>query len=423
MKRVIALFLVVMTMFCFSGCDYIFGETNTLLKAPTPQGEFEDIGKAIKAANIAKNYTLKSARRGFYRSSFIIRDVNSDGIEDAIAFFSYEQQNTQELHMVMLNLVKDEWQIVSDTLLRGTDIEKVEFGDFDNNGTDEMVVATNIYGSPELRLSLYNISSTLPVELYEGAYSDFVITDMNKNDKDDLMIINVDSLENTATCKMLTLASGAIKQTSMVAINTAAVSVTNVHVSSVDGNKCLYIDAKTASNTYFTDLVYYKDGKLIAPIAKEVLTTRYENTTCSDIDGDGVLEIPTSTVLPGEQVNALSLTEWYNYSGLKFITRERSVVSKSGGYRLKIDDSWIGKFTCKATDFDGIDFYEYNEKVAKKLFSIKAVNKQKVEDGFNDWSIIDTSGEVVYILKIHKKGKLNISKSKIRKNTIVSTKE
>ena len=423
MKKILTLCLTIILAFTFSGCDYIFGEANTILNAPTPQGEFENIGKAIKAANLAKNYTLKSARRGNYRSSFIIRDINSDGTDDAVAFFSSEQRNAQELHMVMLGSVNEEWEIVSDTVLRGTDIEKVEFGDFNSDGTAEMVVATNIYGSPELRLSLYNISSTIPVEIYEGAYTDFVITDMDENDKDDLMIINVDSLENTATAKMLTLNDGSIKQTSMVAINTAATEITNIGISTVDGNQCLYIDAKTAGNTYFTDLVYYKDGKLIAPLSKEVLTTRYENTRSLDIDGDGILEIPTSTVLPGDETKALSLTEWYKYSTHKFITCERSVVSESGGYRLKLDDSWIGKFTCMKGDFDGIDFYEYNEKVGKKLFSIKAVNKQKVEDSFDDWSIIDTSGEVVYIMKIYKKGKLNITKSNIRKNTIISTKE
>ena len=423
MKRLITLCLVVILMFCLSGCNYIFGDTNNILKAPTPQGEFEDIGKAIKAANIVGNYTLKSARRGNYRSSFIIRDINLDGTDEAIAFFSSDSKNSEELHMVMLHSLKNEWEIMSDTVLHGTDIEKVEFGDFNLDGAHELAIATNIYGSPELRLSLYNISSTIPVQIYEDAYTDFAIMDIDENGKDDLMLIKLDTSGKTAVCKMLSFVDGSIKQVSSVDINTSISEIEKISVSTIDRKPAMFIDAKTTQNTYFTDLVYFGGKTLIAPISKELLTTRYENTVCSDIDGDAELEIPTSTVLPGDSKNALSLTEWYKYKGGKFESRERSVVSKSLAYRLKINDKWLGKFTCLSSDFDGIDFYEYDGKLKKKLFSIKAVNKEKLDESFDDWSVIDTSGELVYITKVHSKQKLGITKNDIDKNTIISKRE
>lgn len=413
MKRLLALCLIIVMCFALTGCDHIFGEANTLLKAPTPEGEYQKISAAIKASKISGNYSLKSAKRGNHRSSFII----VDGTDNALAFFSTEANDAEELHMVLLTETENEWKIISDTVLNGTDIEKLEFADFNGDGLDEVLIATNIYGSPELRLSVYDISAKIPIELFEGAYTEFLATTVLDETNDYLIIINLDTLEGTAECNLLTLNEGSLKLLSSVQINPAISAVTKISTTKVDGKAAIYIDAKSTQGTYFTEVVYYDKG-LVAPLSNDILTSRYENTISSDIDQDGVLEIPTSTVLPGDK-NALNLTEWYKYTGGKLVSCERSVLSASGGYRLTIQNEWQGKFTCVANEFDGLDFYEYGKLKGEKLFSIRVVTKEKQKNEFKDWSIIDKTNDAYYIVKVHIKNSLNISEQTVIQNVVI----
>lgn len=409
----------------FGGCSFFSGQSDNLLASPRPSGDLSGIQKALNR-ELGSSFVLKYAKSGDYRSAYIVKDFDGDGESEAIAFYGVTDQKEEELHMTVIQNENGSWKIASDSKLGGTDIERVEFGDMNGDGVEEAVVAWSIYGSPETRLTVFDLGSTLPVELFEGSYTDFCVYDLNGDRCAELTVLSLDTIEKTASCSFFVYEKGNLHKTSTVAIDKSITSVKAIHKSSADGKPALYIDAYQDAGKLFTEVVVLEDGKLKAPLfdrsqQSSLITLRYQELTCGDADGDGNIEIPCSTVLPNGSTaadNALCLTEWKQYEKGTLTVRERSVVSKSLQYKFKIDKSWLGAFGCVATQKnDGIDFYDYNSKsgFSGRIFRLCAVNAETYSsEDFADWFILTQDYKKVYLAQITGQSeKLKISRSVI----------
>ena len=176
----------------------------------------------------------------------------------------------------------------------------------------------------------------------------------------------------------------------------------------------------------YTEIVTSQDGKLLAPLSRQggkpaVITGRYYPLLCSDLNGDGTIEIPCMTVLPngGNSEGTLGLTEWKTYKKGQLTTLETSVVSKLMQYKIKIDKNF-GSFSCvhPGSD-DGIDLYTYDTKkgLDQKVLSIIAISEENYkESDFKDMFKIGSNEKMVFLAKIHlKDNPLGITKKVAKK--------
>ncbi len=411
MKRLVALILAVLVAMCFSGCNYLLGESENLLQAPKPDATLQSIQKALKVADIKAGYTLKAAKSGSYRSAYITKDINGNGLSEAVVFYAVSEGTKETLNFSLLKSKGDEWQVMASTVLGGTDIERVDFGDFNGDGTDELVIAWNIYGAPETRLSVFNLNDLKPVGIFEERYTDFCVYDMDTNDCDDLLIFTIDSIEKIAQCSMYSLSEKGFVEQSAVRTDKKATGYKNIRKSAVDGKPALFVDCTLTDGELFTELITFNSGKLQAPLYEQsgqssLATKRNQNILCGDADGDGVVEIPYGTVLPSgdDKHNALNLIEWRQFVWGQLVLKERCVVSKAQQYKFIISEDWLGSFACSASEYDGIDFYEIATKGKGELvFSLKAISTETYDaEDFKDWFLIEQNYKTVYIAKINK---------------------
>ncbi len=413
-------------VFGLSGCDFMLGETDSLLRSPEPLGEHAEISKALEST-VGKKFVLKSPKYGDWRTAFVVRDMDGDEVDEALAFYSLDTDGVAELHMSIIGGDNGDWKVLGDLQLGGTDVERIDFGDLDGDGAEEVAVAWSIYGAPETRLTVLSPNEETPVPLYEGSYTDFCIYDMTESEGDELMVFVTDLNDKTTRCSLLYGEGGKLNEGGAALLSSSIATVRKFHKTELDGKPTVYIDATTADGGYFTEIVTVEGDKLSAPMAQSggkanVITGRYQPINCGDVNGDNSLEIPCMTVLPngGNSDGTLYLTEWKEYRDGRLTTVEKSVVSKLMQYKIKVDSGWQGKFSCVYTgENDGTDLYIYNAKkgLGDKVLSVIAVPKEGFDiENHQGMFIIDENSKTVYLGRLYNdKNSLGITRSEVKK--------
>lgn len=425
MKRLVCLALcLIICALSFSGCNFMLGETDSLLRSPEPQGELGEISDALKSA-VGKKFTLKTPKSGEWRTAFVMKDIDGDETDEALAFYATVTDDGSDLHLSVINDEKGDWKVQSDFILGGTDIERIEFGDLDGDGACEVAVAWSIYGAPETRLTVLSPSKKENFTMYEGSYTDFCIFDAAPSAGDELFLLTTDIHDKITRCSMF-YGEEKLQETGSVALSGNVSSVKKFHTTEIAGASALLIDAMTPEGGYFTEIVTINGNTLTTPLSvgggkANVITGRYQPLNCGDVNGDKTPEIPCMTVLPngGNSDGTLYLTEWKSYKEGKLVTAEKSVVSKLMQYKIKVDPDWQGRFTCVYSgENDGLDLYTYGAKkgLGKKILSLWAVpknNLKKSED--KDAFIIEENDKTVYLGKIHiKDNALSITENSVK---------
>ena len=83
----------------FSGCSFRLSGINELLKPPKPYGTNDELQAAFEES-VGGDVVFKAPVSGEFRSSFIVKDIDGDGSDEAIAFYSESSADTS----VMISL-------------------------------------------------------------------------------------------------------------------------------------------------------------------------------------------------------------------------------------------------------------------------------------------------------------------------------
>ena len=130
---------------------------------------------------------------------------------------------------------------------------------------------------------------------------------------------------------------------------------------------------------------------------------------CSDVNGDRIVEIPSTVLMPGYQEldpEAMYYTDWLVYAEDGFTVTETTFINASDGYRLTVPESWKEAVSAKfIMDQNEVKFYLNNPsgKEGEDLLQIRTVQRSDVEQtglkqGFFRLSSV---GQITYMAKIN----------------------
>ena len=123
MKKILLFVASAILALAFSGCNVFETDTEALMKPPVFSEEQEKLNAALTEV-IGESYILKYPKNGEMNSAFIFRDLDSDGTEEAMAFYSLLGESTR------INILKkenEEWVSVYEAAGFYGDIESVDF--------------------------------------------------------------------------------------------------------------------------------------------------------------------------------------------------------------------------------------------------------------------------------------------------------
>lgn len=352
------LLLAMALLLCFGGCSM---DVDSFLKPPMAHGEQQQIQAALEtylrdSGRSSARYTLQYPSVGKHTAAFVVCDAAGRPVADssreaamALAFYSLSA-GTEETHINFLRCSGEEWISVGDVTGYGSDILQVGFGDLDGDGMAELFTGWNTYSSREHRLVVFSMGDALTELETELLYTQMYIGDMMSNGRDSLLLFR-SGASNSVTAELHTMNEQGLYSVGRTTVDSLIQQYGDMTLCELyDGIRGLYVDVIKTSGEMCTELLYYDGSALQAPFYDAVTgechaTLRDARIPARDIDGDGVMEIPTCKRLTGsnEEQSLPSyayLTAWrsWDFTQQKWGKALFTVVNTADGYAVTLDE-------------------------------------------------------------------------------------
>ena len=411
----------ILSIAALTGCQ---ATIENLLTAPKLTQEQSEIYQALINSS-GSSIKLKYPRGGEYRSAFVLQDIDSDGTQEALVF--YESQSVQSgesaLRLKVLDNFKGSWEAVYDLACVGSEVDSISFASLGDDSTTEILVCYSMLNQSEKTLSVLNYSDGLISELYSGSYSCMEV--------------------------IFTKREGTFRKLSEVHLSGIAAEYVSVSKGMLDGDvTALFLDYGRGAGQYSTDVLYCRNGAVYAPLntvtnadgSQGNIISRFTNDYMTDIrsidiDGDGAVEIPSMTPLPGYETlmrsEQLCAVEWYTVENNRYSRKYYSYYSSKYNFVLLFPSRWQGVVSAVLNTQDNeIVFISYDPEKkftvdkTTELMRIRTIAKDDTEALVNskDYRMIGESDESIICIKEttgYLTGKLALTESELQNSLIV----
>ncbi len=394
MVRKIGLAAVIMALvLTLCGCDFVKTDMAELFSPPTLTGDFKYISKIIEKT-AGSGYTLKYPVRGEHRSAVVQYDIDGDGKNEAFAFYSKVEGDVTTMTVQLVRDEKGKWIDGGTQTIIASGVDMVQFCDLDNNGVSEILVGWQIYGSSEMQLAVYGYNNNTFVQRLLQKYTTFITCDLNGDQKSGVLIIDINTTEQHNTAALYALDDEGVIQTGICELDSKLQSIGNPIVSELsNGRNAVYLDAVKGMGAV-TEVLIEDKGGLSNPLfdveARENLRTlRSSSFSVTDINNDGILEIPVQENIPSVANDALAeklyLTNWCSFDGENLTVQTTTMINVNDGYYFTIPTKWRNRIAVlKDTENRIREIYLYDFKqsvIGESLICIRAFNKKNWEAG------------------------------------------
>lgn len=402
-SKVIRLLSVLLILSMLCSCDTsLMSIDGKLMRPPYPVGDGKKIQEQL-TKNLG-NVILKYPKNGDYRSAIIQTDLTGDGQNESIVF--YRKDETSLISLAILKQVNGQWQLAATKESDGGEVERVMFGDVNNDNIKEIIVGWTIYSSGANIISAYSFDNTSinTIEVREFseslsnnisvAYTDMQIYDFDDDGSDEIIASYINSSELTTTAKLIEYHEGIDNASTMSVTDTASLDghvlyYTEAKVSRLTDDKIygVVLDGVKDNSASITEYIYWDavKGDLVTPFynAEEqaaTQTVRNISITSRDIDSDGIVDIPVTEYMPGYDelsVRPIYLTTWYSFDNddYSLIRKKKTFINTSESYCITWQSSWEGLVTCRLDEKNRIVYFYHYQKdrfaYSDEIFRIK----------------------------------------------------
>lgn len=417
MTRKIIIILICLTL-SFSSCSLSVGIDSALQPPKLDESQIA-IHKAM-TDSLTGTFRLKYPKEGDYLSAFIIKDIDGDGSSEALVFYEPTSVVAEDVSL-RLNVLTQEngvWRSVYDYATEGTEVEKVVISSLGpKTETLRIAIGYTTINQSEKLLEIYTFSDNELKISRRETYSYFNVYDIDSDKQNELLIISSKTATSPALLRCLKYDSGKYYE-SNIPLGENEISPANVLFEYNGSETLLYLDMNIAAGTIqteiysfnngqFMDLIAYTNEPNIDPIAEKARTIRPSGYLSSDINKDGIIEIPVIGAFPGYQKEntPLPLIEWtiFKYGTLtKTFTGYYSLQDKLA---FVIPYEFYEKITVKPqTIKDEIVFYEYNESIEKTrnvlMYLSVATDKNVADKTRAGYKLLKEVGKSYYMVKL-----------------------
>lgn len=416
MKKKSFLSMILLLALLLTGCS-LGGDMSTMLTPPTMSVGRETLTKAIKSA-IGEGYELVYPQAGSYRTGIISEDLNGDGQTEAICFYQ-PTKSGGKLSFLAMESRGESWVLMGKGESEAASVGRVAFGDLDGDGTSEIVVGWQYLTDTDGSYDVYSFADGKAVSQHTGLYTRFVVME---GTPDGLLVMSRNSSTKSVTASLVGLTEGKIGLVNTVAMYGKATDYLAITpAKTAEGMQAVYVDEQLENGQTFTEvLAVDAQGRLTNELLAQpdVSTLRYTAITCRDIDGDGVLEIPTEEALPSYIRNGveenLYLIHWNSFDGTTLTPISQSFIDITEKFSLDYPDDWYGKVTVTRPE-SGNRSFTFKTMKGEELFTIRvyALTEYSDELGRAGWLKLYGDSDHVYTVFCNENNSMGINYQRV----------
>lgn len=369
----------VILLSCLTGC---FQPVDDLYHLPEQSLEYEQLmGQvtAVRSALELSNPGVEYANiiSGENSSTIQLQNLGqNEEMDTAITFFRVPgSENPMKIVIFSLNV---EGNYVPSCIIegQGTSILSVDFADINGIGKKEILInwqnnVLEVYSLDYIpqyeHTDAVSLVKNMPeaTRLLSTTHNNYALTDLNRDDMMDISIVRLDIAGANSYVELLYWNEGALETHSIAPLSAGMMSLSSLRMNYVTGEvPALYVSANLVDGTRVTDIILLSQDRLsnvtLDPeTGVSTQTVRdYQDIGPSDINSDGILEIPTAYPLPTYTTEdtvpaptSFWLLEWaqYNSRGTSshVFTTYHNVVD---GWYLIIPDHWRNQISVSRDD-------------------------------------------------------------------------
>lgn len=405
-----------------TGCTSLSLSVDNLLAAPKLTDEQTEIHEAL-IDSVGSNITLKYPRNGDNRSAFVVADIDDEDTDEAIVFYEYSGTDGSEdgLRVNLLDRNEDgEWYSVKEVAGAGTEIDKVILTKVSGiKGTCVLVGYQTLTGD-EKTLEIYSYKDGELQRIGSDNYSLLETIDLNSDGANELVSVRKTTNPETglvsAKASLLELKDGEITAGQSTEMCDNVASYLRARAAKVSGGRsALYVDSINADGNMQTEIIYYRYSALQNPMQLRSekllpLCTRPSGYYSVDIDGDGLIEIPSTRVmlgyesaLPEEQVLSTSWSIYVDFYELE--VKYSGYYSVPDGYAMMFPARWSDMVTVKKDSATGeAVFYKYEGDINAEMTELMRIAVEAKPDSqdyiYDGYQVIKSIGQLDYLVKL-----------------------
>ena len=284
-----------------------------LLSLPRLPEEYVGLQKLYDEI-LAEGAAYVSAKSGANRQSVQLADFDSDGENEVVSFF----KNADGTFSVYIHKKFDETYFeIGKADGVGKNIRSVDYINMNAMGELALLVTWDLEDSLQSALSVYSVHDGEMQNVLDLQYLSYYVTDMDLDAQDDIIAVSRDSGEQFNSVAMYSFDGSKCEVKGKTQLSIESDKVVNMVAGlTTSGKRAVYIDSSTLESEYVTDIIYCQnDGALMnesidTESGSANVTKRHINVYSSDIDNDGIVEVPLAKMFTGYTDPLSSDTRW-----------------------------------------------------------------------------------------------------------------
>ncbi len=399
------IYCVLLSALLLSSCG-LTGSVEQLLVPPTVSEEQSEVYDAL-ADDTGSGITLVYPRTGEHRGAFIFADTDGDGTDEAFAF--YRNSSSPNVRVNLLKKNDRGWHSVYDHSGPGTGVEEVFFTDYGGDNT-YMCIGFSSPAQHDKVFTVYSVENDMMTALFSEVYNMLINVDINLDGGEDTVLINSATEDHSAYALLIAdkKDGSGVRSVSGTVMRSNGVEQINAVAGGISGGAAAIFVDSNVSGGISTEVLYCVEGSLRNPAVLDdssipALTLRRSGLS-QDIDGDGVVEIPTLTPFPGyRDSDGQNMTIWNEFENYTLSKKYTSLYMPSQGYCFMLPVRWQGLVTVKTDASSGEKvFCKFNSSLSEsrmelmRIISVDAASKNEyLEKGYTVAAETDTRSIMV----------------------------
>lgn len=346
-KRLLLLFPLLLLL---TGC--IIRSPEELYALPQQSADYDDLQAAISEI-MPDGVQYSSPVSGTNRQPVQMADLDGDGQNEAVVFL--KTSGEMPLKAYIFDRIGRSYQNVFVIEGDGSAFAQVEYAQIDGEGGAEIVIGRQLNGQVLQSIGAYSIQNGQLVELMSSSYSEFAIADIDGNGNRDLFLMRFVSEGHAGVAELYRWIDGEMAREPEQSLSVGVSAVRNIQVGNLTTDlPAIFIGGVLGDASIITDVFCIQNGEFTCISSANDLglhshSVRGYNVYCSDIDGDGIVELPDVVQLSSGQPeeDAYYAIRWLEYAPqldsktVKMTTYHHY----SGGWYLRIPERFGLDFT------------------------------------------------------------------------------